>query len=303
MTIYDTIIIGTGVAGYSAAIYNARFKLNTLVLGKRIGGLLQDTHVVENWPGIKSISGADLMKNLKEHVESYKVEIKEEEVIDVKKESYDFTVKTKKQEYKAKTIIFATGSERRKLDVKGAKEFENKGVSYCALCDGPLFKDKTVAVIGGSDSASKEALLLSEHAKKVYIIYRKDKLRAEPINLQRVLKNEKITIIYNTNITEIKGDKFVNSVMLDTNYKNQKELQVDGVFIEIGQMPGSYLVERLGVKVNEKNEIIINKDSETNVDGVFAAGDVTNTKFKQGIVAAAEGSTASFSLYKYIKSK
>jgi len=300
--IYDTIIIGTGPAGYSAAVYNARFKLNTLVLGKRYGGLIQDTHLIENWPGIKSISGSDLAKQLKEHAESYKeIEFKEQEVIDVKKQDKTFRVKTKDNEYETKTIIFATGTERRKLNVPGAKDFENKGVSYCALCDGPLFKDKTIAVVGGSDSAVKEALLLTEHAEKVYIIYRKDKLRAEPINVQRVLDNPKITIIYNTNIIQIKGEAMAKSVILDNDFKGNNELQLDGVFIEIGQIPGSYLAKRLGVELNKKTEIIIDKESKTNVDGVYAAGDVTDTKFKQGIMAAAQGATASFSAFNFIR--
>ena len=224
-------------------------------------------------------------------------------MIDVKKQDQTFKVITKDVEYETKTIIFATGSERRKLDVPGAKDFENKGVSYCALCDGPLFKDKTIAVVGGSDSAAKEALLLTEHAQKVYIIYRRDKLRAEPMNLQRVLDNPKITVIYNTNILQIKGEAMVKSVILDNDFKGENELQIDGVFIEIGQIPGSYLAKRLDVKLNERTEIIIDKESKTNIDGIYAAGDVTDTVFKQGIMAASQGATASFSAFKFIKSK
>tara|TARA_Y100000034_G_scaffold5829_1_gene6456 strand:+ start:3304 stop:4221 length:918 start_codon:yes stop_codon:yes gene_type:complete len=301
--IYDTIIIGTGVAGYSAAVYNARFKLNTLVLGKRIGGLLQDTHVIENWPGIISIPGADLMKNLKAHVESYKVPIKEEEVIDVSKVNGTFKVRTSKQTYESKTIIFATGSERRKLDVPGVKEFENKGVSYCAICDAPLFKDKVVGVVGGSDSAAKEALLLSEYAKKVYIIYRKESIRAEPINLQRVKENKKIEIINNTNVMQVKGDKFITQVIFDKPYKDNEKFKLDGLFIEIGQIPGSALAKKLGVKVNAKSEILIDCDSKTSVKGVFAAGDVVDTIFKQAITGAGEAVKASFSAFNYVKSK
>tara|TARA_Y100000034_G_scaffold136150_1_gene211108 strand:+ start:2292 stop:3197 length:906 start_codon:yes stop_codon:yes gene_type:complete len=300
VNIYDVIILGSGVTGYSAAIYSARFGLKTLVIGTRFGGLLQDTNIVENYPGYKSISGLDLMKKFKEHVEDYDIDMVEDEVKDVKKIKNCFSVKGKKS-YKGKTLIFATGSKRRKLDVKGVEEFEGKGVSYCALCDGPLFKNKTVCVIGGSDSAAKEALLLSEYTKKVYIIYRKEKIRAEPINLERVNKSKKIEVINNTNIVEAKGSKFVEKVVLDKNFKGSKELKLDAIFIEIGQIPESELAKKLGVKLNKKGEIIIDCDSRTNVEGVCAAGDVADKEFKQAITGASEGVIAAFNLYEYLK--
>ncbi len=161
--------------------------------------------------------------------------------------------------------------------------------------------DKIVAVVGGSDSAAKEALLLTEYAKKVYIIYRKEKIRAEPINLERVEKNNKIEIINNTNIIEIKGDGLIDSVILDNEYKGNKELELGGLFIEIGQIPGSFLANKLNIKLNEKNEIIIDKYSKTDIDGVFAAGDVTDRIFKQAITGVAEGATAAYSAYMYLQ--
>ncbi len=185
----------------------------------------------------------------------------------------------------------------------------NKNNTYIAKnfivhnCDGPLFRDKIVGVVGGSDSAAKEALLLSEYAKKVYIIYRKEKIRAEPINTKRVKANKKIEIINNTNITEIKGDKFINKVILDNPYKNSKEFPLEGLFIEVGSVPISYLVKDLGVKLNEKGEINIDKNSKTNIPGIYAAGDVTCCQYKQAIIAVAEGVNAVFSAYMYIKSK
>jgi len=301
--IYDFVIMGGGCAGLGAAIYAARFNLKTIVLAKRIGGLIQDTHLVENWPGIISSTGLELINQLVAHVKNYKVPIKEEEVIDIKKEGGVFSVKTNKKTYQSHTILFATGTMRKPLDVPGEKEFRNKGVSYCATCDGYLFKDKIVGVVGGSDSAAKEALLLSEYAKKVYIIYRKEKIRAEPINYDRVKKNKKIKIINNTNVVEIKGDKFIKSVIFDKPYMGKKEVLIGGLFIEIGHIVESALAKKLGVKLNEKQEIVINENSETNIPGIFAAGDCTHRPFKQAITGAAEGTIAAFSAYNYIGNK
>lgn len=301
--VYDVIIIGGGVAGYSAAIYAARFNLKTLVLAERLGGSLQDTHVVENYPGYRSISGYDLMKKFEEHVKDYKVEISEEEVVDVKKKKENFYIRTKKATYVTKTIIFATGIERRTANIRGEKRFKNKGVSYCAACDAPLFKGKIVAVVGGSDSAAKEALLLANYAKNVYIIYRKERIRAEPINLGRIKRKKKIKVINNTNVVEIGGDDYVTYITLDKPYNGNKKLKLDGLFIEMGGRPSNELAKKLDLKLNKKGEIIIDSYSKTNIEGVYAAGDVTNKRFKQAITAAAEGVNAAFSAYNYIKSK
>ena len=178
----------------------------------------------------------------------------------------------------------------------------NKGVHYCALCDGPLYKNKIVAIVGGSDSAAKDALLLSEHAKKVYIIYRGEEIHPEPINLQRIKANKKIEVINSTNIKEVKGEKFVNSVILDKKYKGKENLELDGVFVAIGHIILSDLAKAIGVKLNEKGEIKINHmTSETNIPGVFAAGDVTDKQFKQLITGVADGCTAAYSAYEHIQ--
>lgn len=185
--------------------------------------------------------------------------------------------------------------------MKGALKYESKGVHYCALCDSGIFRNKIVAVIGGSDSAAKEALLLSEHVKKVYMIYRGEKIRPEPINEERIKRNKKITVITRTSIIEIKGDKFVTHIMLDNKYNNSNIIKLDGVFGAIGSDPLSDLAKKLNVKINNKNEIIINHaTSETNIKGVFAAGDVADKEFKQAITGVAEGVTATYSAYKYI---
>ena len=308
---YDFIAVGAGGTGLAAAIYAARLKLKTLVLGHphstelSVGGVITTTHVVENYPGFMKISGKELAKEIEQHARSYDlVEIKEEQVIEIKKSDEGFIVKTNKSEYKSKTLLFATGTKLRKLpeSVKGSREFENKGISYCALCDGPLFKDKVVAVIGGSNSAAKDALFLTEYAKKIYIIYRGEQIRPEPINLERIKKNKKIEIITKTNVKEVKGNKIVVSIVLDRPYKGKKELQVDGVFVAIGHIVLSDLTKQLGVELNKAGEIKINHlNSETNVPGVYAAGDVTDKPFKQLITGVADGCTAAYSAYEYIK--
>lgn len=308
---FDVIIIGAGGSGLAGAMYAARLGLKTLVLGASsgtdlaVGGVITTTHVVENYPGFIRLTGQELAKKLEDHARSYKlVTIKQERAEDVKKlgKGKGFSVKTKKSGYLGKALIFATGTRWRKLEAKGADKFMNKGVHYCALCDGPLYKNKILAVVGGSDSAAKDALLLSEHAKKVYMIYRGDKIHPEPINLERVKANKKIEIINKTNVTEVKGKEFATSIVLDKPYKGKKEMKVDGVFVAIGHIICSELAKHLGVKVNKNDEIVINHmTSETNVPGIFAAGDVTDKHFKQLITGVADACTAAHSAYDYIR--
>lgn len=308
---YDVIIIGAGVTGLAAGMYAGRLNLKTLVLGSTsgteqpVGGVITLTEVVENYPGFIRLTGSELAVNIKKHAEDYKarVAIKEERVAEITRrhEALCFVVKTEEAEYRSKSVIFATGTRWRKLPMKGAKEFENRGVHYCALCDGPVYNGKVVAVVGGSDTAVKEALFLAEYAKKVYIIYRSDKIRPEPVNARRVAENKKIGVINNTNIIEIVGNKLVSEVRLDKNFEGSEVLKIDGVFGAIGSTPLSELATGLGVKTNEKGEIMINhKDSSTNVKGVFAAGDVTDKDFKQAITGVAEGVTAAHSAYRYV---
>ena len=301
---YDVIIIGGGPAGLSAAMYAARLKLNVLLIAGLRGGTVVNTNDITNWPGIKKIDGINLAKQLEEHAREYGVEIKDSVAAKAQKTSDGFLVETATgEQFKAKSLIIATGTDVRKLGAKGESEFTNRGVHYCALCDGFFYTDKVVAVIGGSDSAVKEALILTQWAKKVYIIYRKDKLRAEPANLERLRANDKIEVITNTNVIEIKGDENgVSSVLLDRPYKNSNELPVNGVFVEIGRIPNSDLARQLSIKTNESGEIVTDKEARTNVEGVFAAGDVTNSSFKQAITAAAEGVIAAHSAYEYVNS-
>ncbi len=305
---YDFIVIGAGVAGLSAAMYGARLGMRTLALGTTsgsempVGGIITTTNIIENYPSIEKITGAELAENFKKHAASYEsVAIKEEKVSSVERDGQGFVVKTDEKSYKGKTILFATGTVWKKLDVPGSKEFENRGVAYCAMCDAPLFKNKTVAVIGGSNTAVKYAAILSAYAKKIYIIYRKEKIRADAANLKKIEGSKKIEIINNTNVTKIMGDKIVKSVILDRKYNGSEELSLDGVFVAIGYLPMSALAAKLGVKLNEAGEIIIDHDShETSMKGVFAAGDVVDSTFKQIIAAADGGCRAAFSAQGYI---
>ncbi|MHA1193743.1 MAG: NAD(P)/FAD-dependent oxidoreductase [Promethearchaeota archaeon] len=260
---YDLIVLGGGPTAIACAIYAARFAMDVLIVGKVFGGLIATTDIVENYPGITSISGQGLMEMFKNHMNSLSIPYISDEIRSIENVEDYFVLHSFFQKFKAKSICIATGSERRKLGVPGEDEFAGKGVSYCATCDGPFYKDKVVCVIGGSDSAAKEALFLAQNVKKVYIIYRKEEIRAEPIN--------------------------------------KKRLEVDGVFIEIGSIPNSVIAQRIGIKTNEKGEIIINRKSETNIPGIFAAGDVADAPFKQAITGVAEGVIAAYSAFDYLK--
>ncbi|MHA1150429.1 MAG: NAD(P)/FAD-dependent oxidoreductase [Promethearchaeota archaeon] len=295
--IYDLIVIGGGPTAIGCAIYAARFAMDVLVIGKVFGGLIATTHIIENYPGITSVSGPELMEMFRDHMQSLNIPFITDDIGKIEKKEDYFELFSFFQKFKAKTLCIATGSVRRKMGIPGEEELAGRGVSYCATCDGPFFKDKVVAVIGGSDSAAKEALFLAQNCSKVYILYRREEIRAEPINKKRVLENEKIEIIYKTTVVEIKGKQSVESILFD----NGKELQVDGVFIEIGSDPASEIVKKIGVKTNEIGEIMINRKSETNIPGVFAAGDVADAPFKQAITGVSEGVIAAYSAFDYLK--
>ena len=294
---YDLIVLGGGPTAIGCAIYAARFAMDVLVIGKIFGGLIATTHLVENYPGITSTSGQGLMDMFKEHMNSLSIPYITDEIRSIEKADDHFILHSFFQKFKALSVVVATGSERKKLGIPGEDDFAGRGVSYCATCDGPFYKDKTVCVVGGSDSAAKEALFLSQNVKKVYIIYRGEEIRAEPINKKRVEENHKIEIIYNTNIVEIRGDSTVKSVIFD----NGTEFEVDGIFIEVGSIPNSDLAKHIGVKTNKKDEIIINRKSETSIPGIFAAGDVADAPFKQAITGVAEGVIAAYSAFDYVK--
>lgn len=297
---YDIIIIGIGPAGLTAGLYAARRNLKTLVIGEKLGGQMSLAHLVENYPGADPMSGAELAEKMKRQAEKAGCEVKFGTVkgLDIKGEKKK--ISTSEGDFTAKVIIIATGSHYRRLNVEGEKEFLGKGVSYCATCDGPLFKGKKIAVIGGSDTAVKSALYLSELASETFMIHRRDQLRAEERN-QENLKKSSVKMIWDSVVDKIEGDTTVKKIIIK-NVKTEEtsELEVDGVFIEVGEIPTTDIMKSAGINVNEKNFIIVDEKNHTNVPGVFAAGDVTGS-LAQIITAAAGGADSAMNAYLFIK--
>ena len=294
---YDVIILGSGPAGLSAGLYAGRYNLKTLVIGAILGGAMSEAWKIENWPGDLSIAGPDLAKKMKKQVEKLGVKILEDEINKVQKENSKFKIVTLSgKTYESKSLILALGTERRKLKVPGEEKLHGRGVSYCATCDGPFFKNKIVAVVGGGDTAVKTALLMIKYASQVYLIVRGNKLSCEPTNACTIEKNPKIKIINDAEVTEIKGSDKVEAIKLN----NGKEIKVGGVFIEIGATPASVLIKDLKVALDEKGYIKVDENQKTNIPFVYAAGDVTNALggFKQTITAAAQGAVAGTSAYR-----
>ena len=302
----DLIILGAGPTGMASSIYASRYKINHLVIGSVFGGSLAKAHKIENWPGEKSISGSDLVLKFYEHAKSLGVKVIEEEVVEISKDNEVFIVKTNlNKTYQSKAILIALGTKHRKLNVPGEEEFLGKGVSYCAVCDGAFFKNKTVAVIGGSNSAAMAAEMLSEYTEKTYLIYRKGLMRCEPVILERLEKNPKIEIIYNTNVTKVTGDKKVELIEIDNKYNNSGKIKLEGLFIEVGAVPFVDLVKELGIEIDKSGRIIIDASGAANVSGVYAAGDITNGSngLCQIVTAISEGAIATTSIYQYLKNK
>jgi thioredoxin reductase (NADPH) len=301
--IYDLIIVGAGPAGLAASIYTSRYKVGHLVIGKEPGGQAVEAHKVENWPGTESISGFELTQKMREHAEKLGAKIVMDSVSNIARGENIFEITAHTAQYQAKNVILALGMEYRKLQIPGEEEFKGRGVSYCPTCDAAFFQDKVVAVAGGGNSAASAAGLLAEYASKVYIIYRGEKLRVDPAYLENFAKNEKIEIIYNTNIKEIKGENAVGKIILDKEYDGKGEVEVQGVFIEIGSEPGVELAKQLSLDMDEQGFIVVRSDQSTNVPGIYAAGDATSgsNKMRQILTAAAEGAVAAASVYKKLQ--
>ncbi len=300
---HDLIIIGGGCGGLTAAIYAARYNLKVLVVSKEVGGTLNEAHKVCNYPGYREISGFELMTKFKEQAESLGVEFMFEEVQKAEKKGDAFSVFTKDKEFEARAVILAMGLQRRHMNIPGEEKYIGKGVSYCYTCDAAFFRDRTVGVVGGSDSAALAALLLEQYAKKVFIIYRRAEIRAEPINKKAVEESDKIEIIPETNVVELKGDDKLTAAVLDKPYNGITEFPLDGLFIEIGSVPSTLIAEQLGVKLDNNNFILVDREKRTNVEGVYAAGDGTDTPMRQAVTAASDGAIAAFSAYQHLKKK
>ena len=295
---YDVIIIGAGPAGITAAIYAVRKKVETLIITKDIGGQTALSGDVENYTGYQFISGPELVLKFEEHLRKFNIALKENEAVrEIAKIGGIIQVKTDKCLYEAKSIIIASGKRSRELNVPGEKEFKNKGLTYCATCDGPLFSNKDVAIIGGGNSALDAAVQLMRIANKVYIINIAPELTGDAVMREAVEGSDKVSIFNNTRVEEVLGDRMVSAIRIK---KEDKEslLSVQGVFVEIGLIPNSDFTS--GIDKNNSGEIIVNSHNETNIPGIFAAGDVTDVPEKQIVIAAGEGAKAALGIFKYL---
>jgi alkyl hydroperoxide reductase subunit F len=296
--IYDLIIIGAGPAGITASVYAARKKLDFLVISLDIGGQAAWSADIENYTGYQFITGPELAQKFEEHMRKSGTVLREnEEVLELAKAGQIIRLKTSRADYQAKSVIIASGKKSKELGVPGEKEFKNRGLTYCATCDGPLFAGKDVAVIGGGNSALDAVLQLVKIARKVYIINDASSLSGDEVMRRKIEEATNVQILNNSYVVAVVGDKFVKGLKINS-LNQEKELAVQGIFVEIGLIPNSAFVR--GVEKNAKNEIIVDARNQTNVAGIFAAGDVTDVPEKQIIIAAGEGSKALLSVFHYL---
>lgn len=297
---YDLVILGGGPAGLTAAIYAARYHMNFIVISEGFGGTITGALEVENWPG-KIASGTEIMNEIKKQADFLGTEYIQEKVDKIERKDKDYIIFAGEKKILTKSIIYALGTKHRCLNIPGEEEYKGKGVSYCATCDGRFFRNKTVAVIGGANSAAEGALYLADICENVYIIYRKDRLRCEPGTLELLEKKSNVEIIYNALPTLIKGESLVQ--FLEITQKDKKRfIPTKGIFIEIGADAVTDPLYGLDVKIDQ-GYVYTNKNTETNLPGLFAAGDVTNNLFKQMVTATGEGATAVASAFNYIRFK
>lgn len=308
-TIHNTIIVGSGPAGHTCGLYLARANLNPLMLegdyDQQVypGGLLTTTKTVENFPGFpEGIDGYELTENFKKQSTKFGLKIISETATKIEKQNDMFIVYTTLSKYFCKTVVIATGSTPNKLPIIGYDNFVHKGISTCAVCDAglPCFRNVEIAVVGGGDSACEEALYISHTASKVYLIHRRDQLRASKIMQERVFNNKKIQLIWNTEIQEVNGDIFLESLTLKNNKTNQiSELNAKGLFVAIGHTPNSQIVKDF-VNLDKNGYITTDKHMKTNVDGLFSCGDVQDPHWKQAITASATGCICALEIEKYL---
>jgi thioredoxin reductase (NADPH) len=301
---WDVIIIGGGSAGLAAGIYAVRSGLKTLILEEKLpGGTISDASTVVNYPGFAEISGGELAEKMTSHSRKVGAIIHDlEPVTELELMGEKKIVKTSKATYEAKAVIFSTGSHYKEVGVKGEKEFRGRGVSYCGVCDGPFFKGKRVLVIGGGNSACITTLYLSGIASEIIVTHRKKAFRAEESLVTDISSKNNVTILWNTEVQEIKGDKQVKAVtLIDNTTGKTSELSVDAVFVQVGEAPNSHLAKPAGIEADEHGYIKVDMSQHTNLPGVFAAGDVTNQPIKQVGTAVGQGITAALEAYSYIR--
>lgn len=302
--VYDTIVIGSGPAGLTAAIYAGRREMKTLVIGQLLGGQLVWASEIENYPGFKSITAHELTQKMQEQVLSIGIEIKTAEIKKIEKaENDEYVITNGKDTYRAKTIIIAIGLVPRRLAVKGEEELTGRGVSYCANCDGPFFKNKTVAVIGGGNAALDAADVMSKIAAKVYLIHRLKTCEGFEILFHEIKNRPNVELLLDSQVQEIVGANKVEELVVSNNETNAKQnIKIDGVFIEVGRIAHTDLVADL-LERDERNQIIVDAKACTSAPGIFAAGDVTNVPFKQITIACGQGTIAALSAYEYLQKK
>jgi alkyl hydroperoxide reductase subunit F len=304
---YDLVIIGGGPAGVAAGVYAARKRLKTVLVTDFFGGQSLVSSEVQNWIGEINVSGLDLAKKMEGHLRAQEgIEIMEGDLVtSIEEKGDDFSMKTEKgKELEARAVLLVSGSRRKKLGVKGEKELEGKGVFYCSICDAPLMKDKVTAVIGGGNSALEGVIDLLPYAKKIYLLHRRDALRGDAVLQQRAMADPKVEMVYNALTEEIVGtDKVEKIVYKDKESGEKKELEVEGVFVEIGALPNSEFVEGL-VEKNEGGEIVVDhKTQRTSREGIWAAGDVCDVAYKQNNISAGDAVKATLNIYDYLNRK
>jgi thioredoxin reductase (NADPH) len=306
---YDVIIIGAGPAGLTAAIYAGRRVLKTLVLTMNVGGQMNLTEHIENYPGVDLIAGSDLSLKMMEQAKKFGAEVQlNHEVLAVEKSADGYLVKTSGGEFETQSVILAFGKTPRKLEVEGADKFLGHGLSYCATCDGPFFKNKVVAVVGGGNSALGGALYLSELASKVYLIHRRDAFRGDEILVQKIKDKPNVEMVLNSVVSGINGTDVVEGITVKnagpSSHEASKDidLKVDGVFVEVGYEVKADFIKGL-VNVDAGNQIIVDQDCKTSAEGIFAAGDLTQIPYKQVAISVGQGATAALSAYDFIQKK
>lgn len=299
---FDVIIIGSGPAGYTAGTYTSRARLKTLIIsGSMPGGQLMTTSEVENYPGFPNgIFGPELMMNMRQQTERFGAIVVDDEVTKVNFQQNPFTITTYSKEYQCKSVLVCTGASPRKLGIDGEQNFSGRGVSYCATCDGPFFKGEDIVVVGGGDTALEEATFLTKFGKSVKIIHRRNSLRASKILQDKAFENPKIEFIWDSALIDIKGDKKVNSVLIQNVLTNEvREISCGGIFIAIGHEPNTSIFKD-NLELDERGYIVLKSQTKTSVDGIFAAGDVHDYRYRQAITAAGFGCMAALDLEKWL---